>query len=74
MHLKQEILQGAHKHGALVFNLLLIPCICLGQNYNQKMWRNNMVFTPLTFQDNLLCIFADFQQKVQNKKGPITYW
>ena len=37
IHLKQQILEGAQKHGALLFNLLLVPCIFLGHNYNQKV-------------------------------------
>ena len=38
-----------------------------------KILRLNMIVTPLNFQDNLLCVFADFQQKVQSQKYPITY-
>ena len=29
--------------------------------------RNNIVFTPIKFQDNLSCIFVDIQQKVQSQ-------
>ena len=33
-----------------------------------------MVFTSLMFQNNFSCIFADFHQKVQSQKCPVTYW
>ena len=35
MHLKQQILQGVHKHRTLLYDLLLVLCMFLGQNYNQ---------------------------------------
>ena len=44
--LKQQILQGAHKHSGLLFNLLPVPCIFLGQNYNQKIWGITGLYTP----------------------------
>ena len=49
------------------------PCIFLGQNYNKNM-KNNMVFTPLKFQENSSCNFVDIQQKVRSRKCPNTYW
>ena len=39
-----------------------------------KYVRNNTTFTCLKFQNDSSCIFADFQQKVQCQKCPITYW
>ena len=66
--LKQQILQGAYKHGAQLFNLLLVPSIFLGQKLQQKIMRNKMVFTLLKFQDNLSCIFADFSAKGAKSK------
>ena len=30
LHSNQQILQGDHNHGALLFNLLLVLCIFLG--------------------------------------------
>ena len=74
MHLKQQILQGALKHGALIFMFLTRSQYIFGAKLQPKNVKNNMVFTPLKLQVNSSCIFVDIQQKVQSQKCPITYW
>ena len=63
---------GCSQTWCSAFYFVASPLYTFRAKLQPNKMRNNVVFTPLMFQDNSFCIFVDIHQKVKSRKFAIT--